>query len=296
MAKTSKSQKTPHVPVTKRPIKAYRNLDFLTRPENRHIRVMCELLEPAQRLERHQINHTLVMFGSARILPEDVAYANLAAVKRKRARTKEKVEALKEELRLANLAVEMSQYYEEARELAYQLAVWSMRIPDPENRFYICSGGGPGIMEAANRGAEEAGMPSIGLNISLPFEQHPNPYIEPDLSFEFHYFFIRKFWLVYPAKALITFPGGFGTLDEFFEVLTLVQTKKIKRAIPIILYGKQYWKKILNLDAMYEYGAISKEDLQLFRIVDNVEEAFNVLTQILREQHPENFSYEELRS
>ncbi len=268
----------------------------MTRPENRHIRVMCELLEPSQRLERHQINHTLVLFGSARILPEDVAAANLAAVKRKRARTKDKMATLKEELRRAEQSVVLSQYYEEARELAYQLAVWSMRIPDPEDRFYICSGGGPGIMEAANRGAGEAGMPSVGLNISLPFEQTPNPYIEPDLSFEFHYFFIRKFWLVYPAKALITFPGGFGTLDEFFEVLTLVQTKKIKRVIPVILYGRQYWEKILNLNMMYEYGTISKEDLDLFRIVDNVDEAFEVLTQILREQHPEIFSYEERRS
>lgn len=283
----------PRQALERRPIKAYKNLDFLTRPENRSIRVMCELLEPSQRLARHQVNHTLVMFGSARILPEDEARKRLTLARKKRGRKKEVVAAIKRELHEAEVGVKLSRYYEEARELSRRLAEWSLRIPDPQDRFYICSGGGPGIMEASNRGAEEANMSSVGFNISLPFEQTPNPYIEPDLSFEFHYFFIRKFWLVYPAKSLITFPGGFGTLDEFFEVLTLVQTLKIKRDIPIILYGKDYWNSIMNLQKMSEYGTISPEDLDLFKVVDSVDEAFELLTNELQRIYPDIFSFVE---
>lgn len=295
-SKKTTAANTPRRPTRKGPIKAYKNLDFLTRPENRSIRVMCELLEPSQRLARHQVNHTLVMFGSARIQPADVAKKRLAAAKKRRGRKKEVVAEIKQEIHQAEIGVKLSRFYEDARELSRRLAEWSIQIPDPQDRFYICSGGGPGIMEASNRGAEEANMPSVGLNISLPFEQEPNPYIEPDLSFEFHYFFIRKFWLVYPAKALVTFPGGFGTLDEFFEVLTLVQTQKIKRDIPMILFGRDYWSSIMNLEKMVEYGTISPEDMELFKIVDTVDEAYEILTSELRRIYPEIFSFEERNS
>ena len=181
-----------------------------------------------------------------------------------------------QELAEAESAVKSSRYYEDARSLAYQLAKWSKDLKE-DRRFIVCSGGGPGIMEAANRGAAEAGAPTIGMNISLPFEQAPNPYISENLSFEFHYFFIRKFWFVYLAKALVVFPGGFGTFDELFELLTLRQTLKVEKPLHVIIYGREYWQQVINFEKLVEWGVISRKDLDLFHIVDEVEEAFIML-------------------
>jgi uncharacterized protein (TIGR00730 family) len=187
----------------------------------------------------------------------------------------------RQKLAVARKAVAVSRYYEEARTLAFKLTRWSASL-QKERRFVVCSGGGPGIMEAANRGALEAGGPSIGMNISLPFEQFANPYISRDLAFEFHYFFMRKFWFVYLAKGLVVFPGGFGTLDEFFELITLVQTRKVIKEMCIILYGKAYWQDMINFKKMVEWGMISEEDLKLFHFVDDVDSAFAILKNHLK--------------
>ncbi|MDZ7722678.1 MAG: TIGR00730 family Rossman fold protein [candidate division KSB1 bacterium] len=172
--------------------------------------------------------------------------------------------------------MKISRYYDEARALAKRLTEWSMQLAE-KKRFIVCSGGGPGIMEAANRGAADAGGPTIGMNISLPFEQFPNAYISENLSFEYHYFFMRKFWFVYLAKALIVFPGGFGTMDELFELLTLLQTKKVKKSIKVIIYGKEFWEKIINFQGLVDWGVVSRDDLNLFDVVDHVDEAFEIL-------------------
>jgi uncharacterized protein (TIGR00730 family) len=177
----------------------------------------------------------------------------------------------------------MAQYYEDARKLAGLISKWSMSLPGRRHRHVITSGGGPGIMEAANRGAYEAGAKTVGLNIKLPFEQMPNPYITPDLNFEFHYFFMRKFWFAYLAKALVVFPGGFGTLDEMFEVLTLAQTRKLAKKITVVVYGSNYWKNVINMDVLAEKGAIAKKDLELFQFADTPEEAFEILKTNLTE-------------
>ena len=182
-------------------------------------------------------------------------------------------------------AVEMARYYEEARQLAGMLTKWAMELPFRRHRFVVTSGGGPGIMEAANRGAYEAGGKTIGLNIRLPYEQFPNRYISPELNFEFHYFFMRKYWFAYPAKGLVVFPGGFGTLDELFEILTLAQTQKLAKKIVVLVYGREYWTKILNLPALVDSGTIAEEDLNLFRIVDSPEEGFEVLRSGLTQYH-----------
>jgi uncharacterized protein (TIGR00730 family) len=179
----------------------------------------------------------------------------------------------------------MSRYYEEARQLARMLTEWTLTLPGKRARFVVTSGGGPGIMEAANRGAREAGGKTIGLNIRLPFEQFPNPYITPELNFEFHYFFMRKYWFAYLSKALVVFPGGFGTLDELFEILTLAQTQKLAKKILVIVYGKEYWQKVLNLDALVDAGAISPQDLELFSYADTPEEAFQSLKEGLTKYH-----------
>jgi hypothetical protein len=200
--------------------------------------------------------------------PRKIARQNLSKLVKSRA-SKAKIKA-------AKIDLEMSKYYEDTSELAYLLTQWSMRLRPPR-RFVVCSGGGPGVMEAANRGAKRAKGLSIGFNISLPFEQYPNPYITKELDFEFHYFFMRKFWFAYLAKALVIMPGGYGTLDEFFELLTLVQTKKIKKKMPIILYDGNYWNSVLNIAEMHRKGMISKDDLKLFKIVDTVDEAFEFL-------------------
>jgi len=264
--------------------KAYHNLKFLNSPGGRHLRILTEYSEPLERFKRYKINHTIVFFGSARILPRKDAKARLNEVK-KRVKQSEKVNSkLKKELLNGEMHLEMSKYYEDTVELAYMLTEWAKKLKKP-NKFIICSGGGPGIMEAANRGAAKAKGFSMGLNISLPFEQYPNRYISPELNFEFHYFFMRKFWFAYLAKALIIMPGGYGTLDELMEILTLVQTEKLHKKMTVVVYGKEFWDKIINLNNMAELQMISPEDLKLFRFVNTPQEAFNYLTKELTKHH-----------
>lgn len=256
---------------THEPVKAYLNYDFLMSPAARTVRMLAEFYEPYNRFRKEGISDTVVFFGSARIIPRKEALLNQRnALKKARGASAMKARGVAEN------QVKMSRYYEEATELSFMLTTW-LRSMDHNNRFVVCSGGGPGIMEAANKGAQQAGGNSVGLNISLPFEQGSNPYISKRLKFEFHYFFMRKFWFVYLSKAFVLFPGGFGTLDEMMEVLTLVQTKKLKKQVSIVLYGSDYWRNVLNLDAMVEYGTISRADLRLFKFADSPEEAFGYL-------------------
>lgn len=264
MADSSKPHKPP---------KAYRNIEFLTSPPARSIRILSEYVEPESRLRRDNIRDTIVFFGSARNANAEEAARLMASAQ------------TEEEKAHAERARRSSVYYEAARSLAFRLTKWSNTVSGEEERFVIASGGGPGIMEAANRGACEAGGRSIGFNISLPFEQYPNPYISEKLSFEFHYFFMRKYWFAYLAKALVVFPGGFGTLDELFEILTLVQTGKIRKSMQILLYGSDYWDKVLNFDALVEAGTISPDDLNLFKRVDDVDTAYDSLTSHLDEHY-----------
>ncbi|HTK83351.1 MAG TPA: TIGR00730 family Rossman fold protein [Bacteroidota bacterium] len=256
--------------------KAYNNLEFLNSPQARTIRILSEFLEPLYRFKRQGIRDTIVVFGSARVIPRAHALKELKAVKAKVKKTKRVNRNLLKKLRDAETVLELSGYYEDAVELAYLLTTWSMKLDRPQP-YLICSGGGPGIMEASNRGARKAGGKSVGLNISLPFEQYSNPYITKALTFEFHYFFMRKFWFVYLAKALVMYPGGFGTLDELMEVLTLLQTKKVKKRMPIILYGRKYWEEILNFKALVKYKMVSPNDMRLFRFADTPQEAFQYL-------------------
>jgi uncharacterized protein (TIGR00730 family) len=253
------------------PPKAYENKEFIHSAEGRAVRVLSELAEPEQRLRRHRIHNTVVFFGSARILSAEKAGAKLAEAE-ERAKTEPGAESEKL-LEKARASVELSQYYEAARQLAGDITRWSKSLPEGFYPFYVCSGGGPGIMEAANRGASEAGGITLGLGISLPYEQINNPYITQELSFEFHYFFIRKYWFLLLAKALIVFPGGFGTMDEMFELLTLVQTRKAPRNIPILLFGSKFWNEVFHFDALRKWGLIEEDDLKLFHLVDSVEEA-----------------------
>lgn len=256
-------------------LKAYNNPEFLNSPDARELRILAEYLEPRQRLNKAFIKDTIVFYGSARTLSRETAEGRLAEVKSNRAHMKEQEYQVR--LERAELDLKMSRYYEDARKLAFRLAKWSYGLAE-DRRYIVCSGGGPGIMEAANRGASEAGGPTIGMNISIPFEQYPNPYISESLSFEFHYFFMRKFWFVYPAKALVVFPGGFGTFDELFELLTLRQTQKIKKPMCVIVYGKEFWDSVVDFEKMVQWGVIDREDLKLFHLVDTVDEAFEALT------------------
>ncbi len=273
---------------------AYENLDFLNSPDGRMVRIMAEFTEPHARFRHQNIQDTVVFFGSARFhgldeanqqlkLLDNTGSAKPAPEEEQPATSPDEPLALRR--KRAEAAVEMAQYYEDARQIAYRLTKWSMTLKVKRERFVVTSGGGPGIMEAANRGAYEAGGKSIGLNIKLPFEQVPNPYVTPELNFEFKYFFIRKYWFAYLAKALVVFPGGFGTLDEMFEVLTLAQTEKLAHQIKVILYGSSYWKAILNFDALVEKGAISPKDLDLFQMADSPDEAFALLQSGLMEHH-----------
>ncbi len=267
------------------PQKAYKNLDFLTSPEGRIVRVLSEFLEPASRFEKNHVRNTIVFFGSARTLPRAEARKNLRELEKRAAQKERPPRTLLRQCERARRDLKMSHYYEDAVKLAEKLTRWSLGLRDKKKRFLICSGGGGGIMEAANRGARKAGGTSIGLNISLPMEQVPNHYQSRDLSFEFHYFFIRKFWLFYLAKALVAFPGGFGTLDELFELLTLVQTKKTKKFMPIIIYGTEYWRRVINFEALVEAGTISEDDLGIFRFFDDVDAAFEYLKEALTEHY-----------
>jgi uncharacterized protein (TIGR00730 family) len=258
------------------PEKAYKNLDFLNSPAARHIRILCEYEEPRQRLMRHRVHHTIVFFGSARTRSGDDARKMLVDAKAAFAKAPDDP-VLALAVRKAEVADRMSRYYDAARELGRKLTEWSAARTSGR-KFVIASGGGPGIMEAGNRGASEApGGRSAGLGISLPFEQGVNPYVTPELAFEFHYFFTRKYWFLYPCKALVIFPGGYGTLDELFETLTLVQTGKIKKRLPILLFGTDYWNKVLNLEAMAEFGTISPEDVNLVHKTNDVDDAFTWL-------------------
>jgi uncharacterized protein (TIGR00730 family) len=255
---------------------AYENPRFLNSPDGRILRIMSEYVEPLARFRREQIQDTVVFFGSARF--QSLADANTAI---------EGMGLPSEDGRrkLAQAAIEMARYYEDARKMAFLLSEWASHIPARRRRFVVTTGGGPGIMEAANRGAREAGSKTIGLNIRLPFEQCPNPYITPSLNFEFHYFFMRKFWFAYLAKALVIFPGGFGTLDELFEILTLAQTRKLAKKILVVIYGREYWEKLINFQTMIDAGAISPEDLELFKIVDSPEEGYEALREGLTKYH-----------
>jgi uncharacterized protein (TIGR00730 family) len=264
---------------------AYLNAAFLQSNEARPIRILSEYLEPLRRFKDQKIQDTVVFFGSARVDSRERAEV---ALKSLRARgvpiADEKYEA---ELQKSRKAVEWARYYEEARELARLLTAWSGTLQSENHRFVVTSGGGPGIMEAANRGAHEAGGKTIGLNIRLPFEQDANPYITEGLQFEFHYFFMRKFWFAYLAKALVIFPGGFGTCDELFEILTLVQTDKLSKKIAVVLYGREYWDKVLNLSTMVEWGAIAEQDLDLLSYADTPTDAFDLLRAHLIAHHME---------
>jgi hypothetical protein len=272
--------------------KAYKDTEFLNSPDARVIRILSEYLEPLSRFRRLRIRDTIVFFGSARNASMKKARKKLGEVKSrlqsrlKRGNDSRRIRRLKEELTKAEAAIAMARYYEDAMKLSERLTRWSMRLSNGNGqRFIVCSGGGPGIMQAANKGAIHAGGLSIGLNISLPHEQFPNPYISPGLNFEFHYFFMRKFWFVYMCKALVIFPGGFGTLDELMEVLTLLQTGKIKKRMTVLIYGSEYWKKILNFDALVDAGAINRSDLKLFSFADDPDTAFRILTGELRKNY-----------
>ncbi len=257
--------------------KAYRNVDFLKSADARIIRILSEFLEPLQRFRKQKIADTIVFFGSARTKPPDEAKKELEKLELRLEQTSGSMrETLEEDVEIARNNVYLAKYYDDAVELSKRLTLWSKSL-NSSYRFVICSGGGPGMMEAANKGALEAKGKSIGLNISIQMEQFPNQFITPDLNFEFHYFFMRKFWFVYLAKALVIFPGGFGTLDELFEVLTLLQTEKVKKHMPVVIYGSEYWKQVINFDAMVKYGTISKSDLDLVRFCDTVDEAFTYL-------------------
>jgi uncharacterized protein (TIGR00730 family) len=260
---------------------AYDNEAFLHSPDGRIIRMLAEYQEPLARFRREQIQDTVVFFGSARFQGRKIAAETLAAVGEKNASP----EQLQRDLKRAQANVDMARYYEDARKLAHMLTKWSITIPARRHRFVVTTGGGPGIMEAANLGAHEAGGKSIGLNIQLPFEQHPNQFITPSLNFQFHYFFMRKFWFAYLAKGLVIFPGGFGTMDELFEILTLAQTEKLAKKILVIIYGSEYWNKIINFQAFVDAGTVSPEDLELFKIADNPEEAFEFLRGGLTSYH-----------
>lgn len=266
-----------------KPLKAYKNHDFLMSPAAREIRILSEFVEPRARFLRNKIHNTVVFFGSARTLSRDSATQNMEELKKL---PSPDPKALKK----AEKDLENSRYYEDAVELARRLTVWCNNQCSDQSKFYVCSGGGPGIMEAANKGASLAGGKSIGLNISLPFEQFANPWIDSDLNFEFHYFFMRKFWFAYLAKAMVIFPGGFGTLDELMEILTLIQTEKIRKPMKILIYDRKYWDQILRIEGLVENYTISEEDLELFKWCESVDEMeqelINFFTQLT--QHPGN--------
>jgi uncharacterized protein (TIGR00730 family) len=261
---------------------AYQNEPFLSSPDGRILRILAEYQEPLARFRREQIQDTVVFFGSARFQGSAAARQNLAAVEKT---SKAPATQHETDLKRAVAAVDMARYYEDARRLAYLLTEWSIQIPARRRRFVVTTGGGPGIMEAANLGAHEAGGKTIGLNINLPFEQNPNSYITPALNFEFHYFFMRKFWFAYLAKALVIFPGGFGTIDELFEILTLAQTDKLAKKILVVIYGSEYWHRIMNFQAFVDAGTVSPEDLNLFKFVDTPQDAFTFLRDGLTEYH-----------
>jgi uncharacterized protein (TIGR00730 family) len=261
----------PAKPAHRRP-KAYQDTRFLESKDARALRILAEYMEPLCRFQRHNVRDTIVFMGSARLRSEEAAKATLAEAER----TGQGIEA-------ARTALRLSIYYEKARDLARRLTAWSKKLDRQERRFVVCTGGGPGIMEAANRGASEAKGLNVGLTISIPDEEFDNPYVSRELHFYFHYFFMRKFWFVYLAKAVVLFPGGFGTLDELFEILTLVQTRKTRKRMPIVLFGSEYWDEVINFGALVKYGTISTRDLDLFHRTDSLDEAYDIITKGLTE-------------
>jgi uncharacterized protein (TIGR00730 family) len=267
------------------PLKAYKNLDFLNSDPARNIRILCEMTEPGLRFAKQNVEDTIVLFGSARTKPIVIAERELAVIKSAIKDPENLTVEEKRSLQQAECAIKSAPYYDAAVQLSESLTRWSMSLSkDHQRRFLICSGGGPGIMEAANLGAHNAGGKSIGLGISLPFEQGVNEYIPKELQFEFHYFFVRKYWFVLLAKALVAFPGGFGTMDELFETLTLVQTKKVEEVPPIVLFGSEFWNDVCDFDALVKWGTISPGDVDLFKIVDTVEEAHDYIVDCLTER------------
>jgi uncharacterized protein (TIGR00730 family) len=264
---------------------AYQYPEFLESPEARPIRILSEYLEPLRRFKQQKIQDTVVFFGSARVDSRERAERALQTLRARGVPNAD--EQYQRELRKSRKALEWARYYEDARELARMLTAWTLSLQSENHRFVVTSGGGPGIMEAANRGAREGGGKTIGLNIRLPFEQGANPYITDGLHFEFHYFFMRKFWFAYLAKALVIFPGGFGTLDELFEILTLVQTDKLSKKIGVVLYGREYWDQVLQLQPMADWGAIAEKDLELLNYFDTPADAFEFLRDHLIAHHLE---------
>jgi uncharacterized protein (TIGR00730 family) len=264
---------------TRRQQKAYQDTRFLESRDARALRILAEYLEPLSRFRRYGVQDTIVFMGSARLLSAEAARAALAQAERAGMGVE-----------TAQTALRLSAYYEAARELARRLTVWSKGLDqDERRRFVVCTGGGPGIMEAANRGASEAKGLNVGLTISIPDEEFDNPYVSRELHFYFHYFFMRKFWFVYLAKAIALFPGGYGTLDELFEILTLVQTRKTRKRVPIVLFGTGYWNEVINFDALVKYGTIRPGDLALFHRTDSIDEAYDIITKGLTEygiDHP----------
>jgi uncharacterized protein (TIGR00730 family) len=250
--------------------KAYRNDAFLNSRAGRELRILSEYLEPKSRFERANVDDTVVFMGSARTLSREQAEAAL-----------KKAEIAGDDLTAVRMALKMSAYYEAARTLANRITLWSKALEGSEKRFVVCTGGGPGIMEAANRGASEARGMNVGLTISIPVEEFDNQYVTRELAFHFHYFFMRKFWFAYLAKAVIVFPGGFGTLDELFELLTLVQTRKMKKPMPIVLFGTEYWREVINFDALVSHGMINAADVSLVHRTDSVDDAYGYLVKQL---------------
>lgn len=256
-----------------RPIEAYHNQDFLNSRDARALRILSEYLEPQSRFEHYRVDDTIVFLGSARLISREQAEEELRAA----------AAADDGDVEQAQLRLGMSRYYEAARELAQRLTEWSKQLIDEERRFVVCTGGGPGIMAAANRGASEAKGLNVGLTISIPVEEFDNPYVTRELAFHFHYFFMRKFWFAYLAKAVLVFPGGFGTLDELFEILTLLQTRKIRKHLPVVLFGNEYWNEVINFDTLIRYGTISADDVKLFHRTDSVDDAYEYITRRLTE-------------
>ena len=263
--------------MTTNPPKAYDNKDFLNSHNARSIRVLCELIEPEARLAEQGVENTIVFFGSARPKPLNVANEELEQFHSELPEKNQHTEEQTIQLSKLEAIARLSKYYDQAVQLSAKLTKWSDHNAS-DQKYFICSGGGPGMMEAANKGASEAGGKSIALGISLPFEQGVNPYADSDLSFEFHYFFLRKFYFLYHAKAIVVFPGGFGTMDELFETLTLVQTNKLHKKMPVFLYGKEFWDGLINFEHFIKWGVISPGDVNLFKIVDGVDDAFAQIT------------------
>ncbi len=251
-------------------VEAFHNRKFLESRDARSLRILAEYHEPASRFARYAVDDTIVFLGSARILSQEEAQRRLEAARREGG-----------DVERARIQLEMSRYYEAARTLARRLTEWSKELADDRRRFVVCTGGGPGIMEAANRGASEAKGMNVGLTISIPVEEFDNRYVTRELSFHFHYFFMRKFWFAYLAKAVLVFPGGFGTLDELSELLTLIQTGKMRKHLPIVLFGTDYWREVIDFDAMSRYGTIDAADIDLMLRTDSVDEAYQYIVEQL---------------